>query len=236
MKKDKKLNIKVPNIPLPKIPIFSLPDRPVSTSSEDLFPVADIKDDGLVLLKSGGACLVMESTSLNFGLLSEKEQQAVIAAYSAMINSLSFSIQILVRSQKKDISKYLEYLDERYNQLTNNQLKTLMADYRVFVRETIKKRRVLSKSFYVVVPFSPLELGISKSFFTLTQRQGPLPFPESYIYKKAKTVLLPRRDHLSRQAGRLGLKLRQLSRPELIDLFYGVYNPEPPEEKENKNV
>jgi hypothetical protein len=103
-----------------------------------------------------------------------------------------------------------------------------MVSYRKFITEAIKKKNVLGKKFYLVIPFSPLELGVTKSLLSLTKRKGPLPFPKSYIIKKAKITLYPRRDHLIRQTGRLGIKLRQLTTLELIDLYHSVFNPEPP--------
>ena len=92
-----------------KIPYLSVPDAPITASTQDHLPVADITND-VVIYKDGGAALIMESTSLNFGLLSEKEQAAVIAAYAALINSLSFSIQITVMTSRKDISNYINFL------------------------------------------------------------------------------------------------------------------------------
>ena len=83
-----------------KIPFINTPDAPIISISQDEIPIADITND-LVLFKDGGAAIVLETTSLNFGLLSEKEQEAVVYAYAALLNSLSFSIQILVRSQRK---------------------------------------------------------------------------------------------------------------------------------------
>ncbi|OGM16337.1 hypothetical protein A2V55_01305 [Candidatus Woesebacteria bacterium RBG_19FT_COMBO_37_29] len=170
----------------------------------------------------------METTSLNFGLLSEKEQQAVIAAYAALINSLSFQIQIFIRSQRKDISDYLKYLDNAQKSLKNTKLSYLMQGYRQFILDTIKKKNVLGKSFYIIIPFSALELGVAKSAASITRKAGPLPFPKSYVIKKAKIALYPKRDHLIRQAGRLGLKLKQLATIQLIDLFFSIYNSEPP--------
>ncbi|SRR5258708_5766584 len=212
---------------LPKnIPILNTPDIPLMATTQDALPIADITEN-MILFKDGGATIVLESTSLNFGLLSEKEQEAVILAYAALLNSLSFSIQILVRSQRKDISSYLRYLDNAWNNLTNPKLKELMSAYKSFISETIKKKNVLGKRFYIMIPFSPLELGVSKSFATVTKR-GPLPFPKSYIIKKAQIGLYPKRDHLMRQAGRLSLKLTQLSTQELIQLSYDVYNPRAP--------
>lgn len=220
MKPNSKINI-------PAIPILSVPDKPIVSTTQDHLPVADILED-LVVYKDGGAAIVLESTSLNFSLLSDKEQQAVIAAYAALINSLSFSVQIVIRTQRKDISKYLKYLDSFYKQTTNTAVNTIIKNYRQFIVDTVKKKNVLGKSFYMVLPFSPLELGVAKSAMTLTKRSGPLPYSKTYVVKKAKIALYPKRDHMVRQAGRLGLKLRQLTTPQLIDLYYDIYNAEPP--------
>ncbi len=218
---------------IPKIPLLSVPDTPLTASSQNHLPISDICED-VVLFKDGGAALVMESTSLNFSLLSEKEQEAVIAAYSALLNSLSFSLQIMVRSQRKDISSYMNYLDESAKKIASPGLYKLMQSYRKFILESVKKRNVLGKRFYVVLPFSPLELGVTKSVLSITRGNKPLPFPKSYVVKKAKVVLYPRRDHLIRQMGRLGIKLRQLLTNDLVELYYEVYNPVKPEERKKE--
>lgn len=227
--------IKPPNLKLPRVPYLSIPDKPIVSTSQDHLPISDITND-IVLYKDGGAALVMESTSLNFGLLSEKEQQAVIAAYAAMINSLSFSVQIVVRTQRKDISSYMNFLDTQAQKITHPLLQKLMAEYKNFIFESVKKKNVLGKRFFIVLYLSPLELGVAKSFASITKRSGPLPFPKSYVIKKAKITLYPRRDHLIRQAGRLGIKFRQLTTAELIDLYYSIYNPEPPAVKKEPEV
>lgn len=210
-----------------KIPILSTPDTPLTSTTQSSIPIAEIADD-IVLHKDGSAALIIESSSLNFSLLSEKEQQAVIAAYAALLNSLSFAIQIVIRTQRKDITSYIKNLDESIKKVQNPKLAGVAASYRRFILESIKKKNVLGKRFFIVIPFSSLELGITKSFLSATKRDQTLPFPKSYIIKKAKVVLYPRRDHLIRQAGRLGLKLRQLTTNEIIETFYTVYNPEIP--------
>ncbi|MFV1917326.1 MAG: hypothetical protein ACC618_02500 [Patescibacteria group bacterium] len=213
-----------------KIPFLTVPDKPIVSSTQDDVPVADIVD-GIVIYKNGGAALVLESTSLNFGLLSEREQQAVIAAYAALLNSFTFPVQIVVRSQRKDISSYILYLDEAQKKITNPKLAVLMKDYRRFILESIRKKNVLSKNFYLVIPFTPLELGIAKSFLITTRKSGPLPFAKSYVIEKAKVALFPKRDHLMRQAGRLSITLTPLATNELIKLFYNTLNPKPPPQK-----
>ena len=214
-----------------KIPYFGTPDMPLRATTQDHLPIADIVDD-IVLFKDGGASVVLESSSLNFGLLSEKEQQAVVAAFAALINSLSFSMQIVVRTQRKDISGYIRYFDQESAKITNPKLSAISADYRRFITESIKKKTVLGKRFFIAIPFSPLELGVTKSAQSVLKK-GPLPFPKDYVMKKAKITLFPKRDHLIRQAGRLGLRLKQLTTNELIDLYYWINNPEPPAVKKD---
>ena len=220
---------------IPKIPFINIPDKPLTSTTQDFVPVADITND-IVIYKDGGAALIMESSSLNFGLLSEKEQEAVIAAYAAMVNSLTFSVQIVVLTQKKDISSYLNFLDEQSKKITQPLLAKLMQDYKNFITESVKKKNVLGKRFFVVLYLSPLELGVAKSIAAVTKLSGPLPFTKSYVIKKAKIALYPRRDHLIRQAGRLGIKFKQLITPELINLFYSIYNPEKPAVKKEPEV
>ncbi|KKQ85597.1 MAG: hypothetical protein UT08_C0005G0048 [Candidatus Woesebacteria bacterium GW2011_GWB1_38_8] len=212
------------------IPFISTPDKAISDTTQDLIPVADIVDD-IVIYRHGGAALIMESTSLNFGLLSEREQQAVIASYAGILNSFNFPVQIVVRTQKKDISSYINFLNIAETKVKNPKLQILMQDYKGFIQDAIQKKNVLSKKFYIVIPFTQYELGIAKSMASSIRPNKvgtSLPYPKSYVIRKAKISLFPKRDHLIRQAGRLGIKFKQLKNDELMQLFFNVYNPEPP--------
>jgi len=215
------------------IPFISTPDKVISATTQELIPVVDIVD-GLVIYKNGGAAIIMESTSLNFGLLSEKEQEAVIASYAGLLNSFNFPVQIVVRSQKKDISSYMDFLNEVEEKIKNPKLRNIIQDYKNFIQEAIRKKNVLSKRFFIVIPFTPYELGISKnlassfSSFSVLAKNNTLPFPKSYVVRKAKISLYPKRDFLIKQAGRLQIKLKPLSNEELLKLFYETFNPEPP--------
>lgn len=219
------------------IPFLSTPDKALISTTQNFLPIVEIVD-GIVLYKNGGAALVMESTSLNFGLLSEREQEAVIAAYAGLLNSFNFPAQIVVRSQRKDISNYMLYLDKAEKNIKNPKLALIMKDYKHFIQDAIKKKNVLSKNFYIVIPFTPYELGIAKSLKTtfFGSQTKMLPFPKSYVIRKAKVALLPKRDHLSRQARRMGIRLSQLTNEQLIQVFYGLYNPEPPVKEQSPYI
>lgn len=198
---------------------------PVRGSTQEALPIEEIKEN-LVLLTDGSACMIIQVTALNFGLLSEQEQDATIYSYAALLNSLTFSIQILIRSRRKDVTGYLDLLASAQAQQTNPLLCEQIKKYRRFVEEIVKKNNVLDKKFYLVIPFSALELGAKKALgAALTPQKKALPFPKKYLFEQAKINLSPKRDHLARQFSRLGLTARQLSTQELISLFYEIYNP-----------
>src|SRR3989344_646804 len=198
----------------------------IKASTQEHLDIYTIKDH-LVYLKDGSVPPVLQTTAINFGLLSDEEQDATIYSYAALINSLSFPIQILIRSQRKDVSEYIELLDDRIQNVASQKIKETIIRYRQFIKSLVKENRVLEKRFYVVVPFSTINLGITTGAFNpfSVAHQKP-PFALSYVGAKAMLALYPKRDHLIRQFARIGLKARQLTTAELISLFYSTYNPE----------
>jgi hypothetical protein len=204
------------------------PKLPIRATTQEQIPIEDINEN-LVILKNGSCCLILQVTALNFSLLSETEQEAIIYSYAALLNSLTFPIQILVKSTRKDISSYLKILLQAENDQNNPLLKNQVNKYRRFIEEMIKKNNVLDKKFYLVIPFFAIELGIKQttSLNPFTSRKNTsLPFSKSYLIEKAKMSLYPRREHLIRQFARIGLYAWQLSTEELIALFHEIYNSE----------
>jgi hypothetical protein len=209
-----------------------MPAAPIRSSTQDALPIEDIRDD-LVILKDGSAALILQVNAINFSLLSEKEQDAIIYAYAGLLNSLNFSVQIVIRSQKKDITSYLSLLEQAKNKQNNPLLKTLISQYQSFIQETVTRSEILDKKFYLVIPFSSLELGASQVASSIFDQFNPLgrkttqkTLNVDHILEKAKTSLEPKRDHLIRLLGRIGLVAQQLTTNELIRLFFRIYNPD----------
>lgn len=196
--------------------------KPQASTQEHL-PLEDVRDD-LVILKDGGAALVLQTTAVNFGLLSEDEQDATIFAFAGLLNSLNFPIQIVVRSKKLDITAYLNLVDGQIQKQKNEDLKKQMQKYKDFISVIISENKVLDKRFYVAIPFLPTELGLKaiKGIFGTPKK---LPYSKEYILERAKTALYPKKDHLIKQLARIGLRVQQLSTQQLIELFYDIYNP-----------
>lgn len=204
-----------------------MPDLPqtIRATTQSNLDLEDIVED-LVILKDGSASLIMQASSINFDLLSEMEQEATIYAYAATLNSLTYPIQILIHSERKDISDYIRVIKMYEDRQSSKILKDQIRKYRRFIEETVERNNVLDKKYYIIIPFTRLELGVSKAIGGSFNSKKGLPYDIKYIVKQAKDHLLPKRDHLIRQFVRLGINLRQLTTAELIEFFYNIYNPD----------
>lgn len=180
-------------------------------STQKFIEVTDIQDT-VVLLAGGNACSIIEVQATNFALLSHDEQLGKIAAYAQLLNSLSFSVQILIRNKKIDISSYLKLLETEAKKTTNEKLALQISLYHDFIAEIVKVNTVLDKKFYMIIPHSALEKTASQAI----QGTDPVALAKSALSSKAEGLL--------GQFARLGLVAKVLQKEELVKLFYEIFN------------
>lgn len=198
---------------------MKVPAQKGNNSTQKFTELLDIVGN-IVLFTNGNAALVIEITASNFTLLSQKEQDAKIYAYAALLNSLTFPIQILIRNKRMDITSYLKELDEAEIATKNQLLAEHIRLYREFVREMIRVNVVLNKSFYVVIPFSSLEGGLSgvKQSFDKDAAQK-----EAFTEAATKS-LLGKAESVHAQLAKLAVTAKTLEKEELIKLYYDIFN------------
>lgn len=191
-------------------------------STQEHLDIEDITEN-MVILKTGNVAIIMSASAVNFDILSEAEQDATIYAYAAFLNSLSFPLQVIIRSKKADITTYYHHLENSMKEQPNPDLKRQIQKYMEFIQATVQQKTILDKQFYLIITFSPLELGLRGLKKTPANKNKS----KAQIISNAKVNLFPKRDHIIKQAARLGLTAEQLSTKELIELFYDIYNPAP---------
>ncbi len=200
-----------------------MPQLPkAKASTQQHLDVEDITED-LVILKTGWVAMVMSTTAINFDLLSEAEQDATIYAFGAFLNSLTFPLEVLIRSKKADITSYFQSLEEAERTQPNPDLKRQIQKYEEFIQATVQQKTVLDKRFYLIITYSPLDVG----FKGFGDKNNQIAKSSAQLIQTAKSALAPKRDHVIKQTARLGINTRQLTSQELIELFYDIYNPAP---------
>jgi hypothetical protein len=202
---------------------------PAHASTQSTLSIIDVKND-IVVLAGGHYRIVLKVKAINFDLLSEDEQDAIIFAYASLINALEFPLQILVKTRQLNIASYLDYLERAKQQQTSPALRDQLTSYQQFVHKLVVENNVLFKTFYVVIPFDGLVVNKASVLDPLKQilpNQAPLQSTYSaQEFAKAEEKLIQMRDGLMAQFQRIGLKVTQLNNQELIELYYNLYNPE----------
>ncbi|MFH1207168.1 MAG: hypothetical protein V1668_01005 [Patescibacteria group bacterium] len=199
----------------------------VMPSTQVYLNILEIKDDA-VILKDGTLRGVVLVSSVNFSLKSEDEQNAVIQGYVQFLNSLDFSLQIVIQSRKLNIDEYLERLKKIEKEQTNELLKMQTREYRQYIAELVSLADIMSKRFYIVVPYSTGSIK-SKGFIS---RLKEAISPTTVInikqkkFDKNRVELSKRVEYIIDGLSSIGLKATPLDTQGLIELFYNTYNPD----------
>lgn len=198
----------------------------VHTTQKSL-DIMEIRDD-VVILRDGSIRAVLLVSSINFALKGEDEQNAIIQAYVSFLNSLDYALQIVIQSRRLDIDNYLELLKEREKEQTNELLRMQISDYRKYITELMELGEIMSKKFYVVVPYDPLS-DKKKGFLSRVTEAFSAPKmirikTERFIHHRNE--LIQRSEFILSGLNSMSLSAVMLDTQGLIELYYNTYNPE----------
>lgn len=195
----------------------------VKNATQEFVPIEDVRD-GIVILKEGGIRAILMASSINFSLKSDDERQAILYQFQDFLNSLDFSVQIIVQSRRLDIRPYVALLEERYKEQTNDLMKIQIEQYIDFVKTFTESTSIMTKNFFIIIPYeSPLISGKSSLPFGLggekTKGQKQEDFEES------RNQLEQRVGVVEQGLTRCGVRVAKLGTDEVVEMFYKIFNP-----------
>ena len=214
-------------------PMAAMPqgkDNPMSTQANLM--ISELRDN-VVIMKDGSFRAVVACKSINFDLMNEMEQEGVEYSYQSFLNSLNFTTQILIRSQRVDIGPYLSRLTEIRRNNDNMLLGVLMDDYINFIDMLSQEANIMDKSFFIVIPYYTSQdmeksLQETKNFFkTFVKTKGPeVGRIDRVTYDKAMTELNNRVETVVSGLYGIGIHSVRLNTKELAQLYYNFNNPD----------
>src|SRR3989344_1670730 len=196
-------------------------------ATQDFIPIKEIRDN-VVILKDGSMRAIIMTSSLNFALKSAENQQAIIYQFQTFLNSLDFSAQIFMESRRLDIRPYIALLEARYKEQQGELLKLQTREYIEFVKNFTDKTNIMTKNFFIVVPYSPATLqnksGFKGSWFP---KKGSTEELQKRIdnFEENRSQLEQRVSVIEQGLTRCGLRVAQLGTEEIVELFYKIFNP-----------
>lgn len=189
-------------------------------------PISEVRD-GVVVLKDGGLRAVLLASSINFALKSEDEQTAFIVQFQNFLNSLDFSVQIFVQSRMLDIRPYVATLEVQYKQQLDDLMRIQIREYIEFVKSFTEAANIMTKNFFVVVPYSPAGIAKKSGSTSFIPFMGGKKSQEDVnrTFEEQVSQLEQRISIVQQGLIRTGVRTVQLGTEEAIELLYKMFNP-----------
>ena len=196
------------------------------SSTQDFVPVRDIRDN-VVILKNGQMCMILLASSINFALKSLDEQQAILGQFQAFLNTIDFSLQFYIQSRRLNIQPYLDQLLEREPLQDNDLMRIQLREYMEFIKTFTTEVDVMSKNFFVVIPYTPTQIDFSSNIGAVFGKKKDLvidnaKFEENRLQLEQRTALV------EQGLARVGVRTIALQNEELVELYYHIFNPGDP--------
>jgi len=199
-----------------------------SKTTQDFVPIQEIRD-GVIILKNGGMRSIILASSLNFALKSQDEQQSILMQFQNFLNSLDFSIQIFIQSKKLDIRPYVALLEDRYKDQVSELMKIQVREYIEFIKTFVESTNIMSKSFFVVIPYDPLPANISNNpiarILPGRNRGKSEQDTADSQFKEYRGQLEQRVAVVEQGLVRCGIRTAELGTEEVVELYYKLFNP-----------
>lgn len=204
-----------------------MPTSTKNKASQDFVTVSEVRD-GVAIMKDGGMRAILMASSLNFALKSDDEQTAFILQFQSFLNSLDFSTEIFVQSRELDIRPYIATLEEAYKGQIDDLMRVQIREYIEFVKNFTEAAHIMSKSFFVVVPYTPAVLSLNDGIMS------SLPFGKrgkkdaaaiKRTFEENVSQLEQRVSIVQQGLVRSGVRTIQLGTEEVIELLYRLFNP-----------
>lgn len=198
----------------------------MAVATKNFIALAGIRDN-VAILKDGSFRAVLMVGGLNFDLFSEQEKQITIGSWQQFLNGLDFSIQVIIHSRNFNIEGYLANIEPQIAKEENELLKLQGREYVEFVKSFSEAANIMSKTFYIVVPYDSTKFKTRKIWGGFLKASPAFKMRDlSYEdFKEAKKQLELRVNHITNGLVTVGLRAAELQDQELFELFYNYYNP-----------
>jgi len=198
-------------------------------ATQEFVPIEEIRD-GVIIMKDGGMRGIILASSVNFSLKGEDEKTAILLQFQDFLNSLDFSIQIFIESRKLDIRPYLALLENQKKNQVNSLMKIQIQEYVEFIKNFTDNTNIMTKSFFVVVPYTPAFFGKGSGSLIgnpFSAKKTPEAETKSEVetFEENRTQLEQRLSVVEQGLIRCGIRVARLGTEEIIEVFYKIFNP-----------
>ena len=120
-------------------------------SIQNWLPYRKILNRGIIKLKDSTYIKIIKIIPINFNLKSDLEKQAILNSYKIFLKTCNFDLQILIQSNKEDLSKHILRIKEQNKKENNFKISEISKNYISFIQKINQEKKSSSKNFYIVI-------------------------------------------------------------------------------------
>lgn len=125
-------------------------------------PYETILEDGIIKMKNNSYIKIIEVKPINYNLKSNLEKEAILNSYKTFLKTCSFDIQIIVQSNKEDLSKNISIIN---NNLKSEKTKLIQIanNYIEYIKYLNQKKESSKKKFFILIKNSNIKKQIDNN-------------------------------------------------------------------------
>ena len=131
-------------------------------SVQEWLPVDEILENGIIKVKNKNYIKILKIIPINFELKSNLEKEAILNSYKIFLKTCNFDIQILIQSNKKDLSNHISKIKEK-NKEEKENIKILSEKYTNYIKKINIEKKSSSKNFYILIKENPENKKITEN-------------------------------------------------------------------------
>ena len=120
---------------------------------QEWLPIKSIDQKGVVKLKNNNLIKIIKVNPINYNLKSDLEKESILNSYKIFLKTCNFNIQILIQSNKEDLSQHINNIQNNISKKENKYLEKISKNYIQYINKINSERKSSSKDFYIIISY-----------------------------------------------------------------------------------
>ena len=119
-------------------------------SVQNWSPFQEILDNGIIKIDENNFIKIINISPINFNLKSELEKEAILNSYKIFLKTCNFNFQILIESNKENLSNHILNIQENLIQ-ENENISEISKKYISYIKNLNLEKKSSSKKYYIIL-------------------------------------------------------------------------------------
>ena len=120
-------------------------------SVQKWLPIDEIYDNGIIKILKNKYIKILKIIPINYNLKSDLEKNKILNSYKILLKTCNFDFQILIQSNKEDLSQHIINIEKNIQKKENKYLKELSKNYINFINKLNNSKNSSTKDFYLII-------------------------------------------------------------------------------------